>query len=223
MACTGLLLSIPFSHINIKISYFDALPESKRGRLLKPKRVVARHSVPRSERQKWCVEKWAGKFANLDRLDGCDRGRRTVPRTRAVDNRLTGRFALPNLSPLPGRQRVAEIARLQIRRPIAFLQFQVADNRLDGERFFGQQLFSRHPQIHASLCGRGLDQERGFIPGRPAVSRGPHRPVLERTLGQSSEIAVYRPSFCKSSSTVRSWWAAMRLRTPARVPILIGW
>ena len=76
----------------------------------------------------------------------------------------------------PRSRRLAEVACLQVRRPIPINQLQVADNRLDGERFFGRQLFSRHPQIHASLCGRGLEQERGFIPGRPAVSGGPHRP-----------------------------------------------
>ncbi len=90
-----------------------------------------------------------------------------------------------SLPPLPRSPRLTEVASPQISHPIPLGQLEIADDSLDPEPFIRRQFLPRHLQTHASLSGRGLDQERGFIPGRPAVSRAPHRPALEGTLGQS--------------------------------------
>jgi hypothetical protein len=71
-------------------------------------------------------------------------------------------------SPFPRGQRLAKITCQQVGRPIAFLEFQVADDRLDGEPFLHRQFVPRHLQIDASPICRSLDEKRRITPGRPA-------------------------------------------------------
>ena len=72
------------------------------------------------------------------------------------------------LSPLPGRQGLAEVTCQQIGGPIALLEFQVAHDRLDGKPFLRGQFVPRHLQIHASLTRPCLDEKQRITSRRPA-------------------------------------------------------
>jgi hypothetical protein len=55
---------------------------------------------------------------------------------------------------------VAEVARPQIRPPVALSQLQIANDRSDAEPFFRRQFLPWHLQTHAALSGQYLYQER---------------------------------------------------------------
>ena len=62
---------------------------------------------------------------------------------------------------------MAEVACQQVGGPIALLEFQVADDRLDSQPFVRRQFIPGHPQIHASLTCPRLDEKRRITPRRP--------------------------------------------------------
>jgi hypothetical protein len=63
---------------------------------------------------------------------------------------------------------LAKVARPQINRPIAFVQLQVANDRLDGEPVLRWQFVSRSLQTHASTSCQCVNQERDITSRRPA-------------------------------------------------------
>jgi hypothetical protein len=63
---------------------------------------------------------------------------------------------------------LAEVTCHQVGGPIAFREFQLADDRIDSQPFLCRQFVPRHLQIHASLARPGLDEKRGITSWRPA-------------------------------------------------------
>src|ERR1700722_13801197 len=70
-------------------------------------------------------------------------------------------------SPLPRSHGLAKVPCQQVGCPIAFPEFQIADNGRDSEPFHRWQFVPRHLQMHTSTHGRSLDQKRRLPTRRP--------------------------------------------------------
>ena len=68
----------------------------------------------------------------------------------------------------PRSHGLAEVTCQQVGVPIAFLEFQVAYDRLDGQLFLRRQFVRGHLQIYATLARPGLDEKRRITSWRPA-------------------------------------------------------